>query len=111
MTDLPLSTDPPFDGMRPEWYEREAESRREANERARYLARYHGLRDPVAWTAALAQQGMAAPSRIDSTESTVGDYLDQLEERFGIEAVIWQPPEERTGPLDEADAEARRVEA
>ena len=105
MTDLPLSTTPPFEFVSPEQYDRERELRREANERARYLARKHGLREPVAWTAAIAEQGAAVPRRIDSTPGTVGKYLDELEERFGVEATTWTPPEERTGPLGDGDGD------
>lgn len=118
MNDFPLSTTPPFEFMKPENYDREAELRREANERARYFVRKHDLREPVAWTAAIAEQGAAVPRRIDSTEATVSGYLDDLEERFGFAATTWTPPEERTGPLggdgereDEADAEAPEVRA
>jgi hypothetical protein len=99
VTDLPLATEPPFAFVRPENYKDEAELRREANERARYLARVHDLRDPVAYTAAIAEQGAAVPQRIDSTSGTVGKYLDELEERFGFAATVWKPPEARTGPL------------
>ena len=122
MTDLPLSTTPPFEFIPPEQYDRERELRAEANERARYLARKHGLRKPVAWTAAIAEQGAAVPRRIDSTAGTVGKYLDELEERFGTRAVMPKPPEERTGPLgdggrdgdrehDHADAEPSEAKA
>ena len=120
MTDLPLSTTPPFEFIPPEQYDRERELRREANQRARYLARKHGLRDPVAYTAAIAEQGAAVPRRIDSTTGTVGKYLDELEDRFGTRAIMPKPLEERTGPLgdgdgdrehDHADAEASEVRA
>ena len=105
MTDLPLSTTPPFEFVPPEQYDRERELRREANERARYLARKHGLRAPVAYTAAIAEQGAAVPRRIDSTAGTVGKYLDELEDRFGVAATTWTPPEERTGPLGDGDGD------
>jgi hypothetical protein len=105
MTDLPLSTTPPFEFIPPEQHDRERELREEANERARYLARKHGLRKPVAWTAAIAEQGAAAPRWIGSTTGTVGEYLDELEERFGVEATTWTPPEERTGPLGDGDGD------
>jgi hypothetical protein len=100
MTDLPLATEPPFDFISPERYESEVELRRNANERARYLARVHNLRDPVAWSVAIAEQGAAVPRRIGSSPSTVSGYPDDIEERFEFEHTVWKPPGDRIGPLD-----------
>lgn len=112
MTDLPLSTEPPFEFVHPADYDDEADLRRDANERARYLVRVHDLRDPVAWSVAIAEQGAAVPRRIGSSSATVSGYLDDIEDRFGFEHTVWKPPAERTGPLDrEADADAPEVKA
>lgn len=79
----------------------EGEERREVIERARYLERKHDLREPLAYTAAIAQLGAAVPRRIGAAESTVGEYLDELEERFGTQAIMPKQKQHRTGPLTE----------
>lgn len=77
------------------------EQRREVHERARFFQRVHDLREPLAYAVAIAQLGAAVPKRLGATSGTVAGYLDEVEERFGEQAVTPKQKKHRTGPLDE----------
>lgn len=99
-----VNTDAPFRFMSPEDYEREIEDRKNAIERARYLERKHNLPEIAAYATAFAQTGWGAnrtARAIGSTQSTVKNHLEDIEEEFGLQARVSKAPEHRTGPLDE----------
>lgn len=71
-------------------------------QRGRYLAREHDLRDPVALAVAYREAGYTASGiakKIDSTEGTVNGYLRQIADEYGLEATETKSVSRRQGPL------------
>lgn len=61
---------------------------RDATHRARYLERAHGLREPVAITLALAEEGYSSSgiaNRVGVETTTIRGYNDRLVAEFGLE--------------------------
>lgn len=71
-------------------------------QRARYLERTHGLREPVALAVAYRECGYSVTgiaAQIDSTKGTVSGYLRDVADEYGLEAIETKPASARQGPL------------
>ena len=81
---------------------------REARERGRFLQRKNGLSDRRALTVAYAELGYSPSGiakRIDSTEGTVDNYLDQIAVQYGPAAIEVKTADRRDGGLAEVTRE------
>jgi transposase len=81
---------------------------REASERERFLQRKDGLSARRAEAVAYAELGYSPggiAKRIDSTEGTVDNYLDQIAVQYGPEAIEAKTADRRDGGLAEVTRE------
>lgn len=75
---------------------------RAVSKRSSYLERVHDLRETQAEAVAWKEHGFTDSSiarKMDSTKSTVKGWIDDVEDEFGIEAVVPKPEDERSDPL------------